>query len=59
MLSREQLEKNQVWFYALTLVIATGVGLLWSEFATKLDRTISFVLAILMYGMFTQIPFLG
>lgn len=57
MISREQLEKNQVWLYALALIIAAGFGLLWPEASGNLDRMISFVLAFLMYGMFAQIPF--
>jgi ACR3 family arsenite efflux pump ArsB len=57
MISREQLENNQVWLYALTLIAATGIGLLWPTFSSRLDSTISFILAILMYGMFAQIPF--
>ncbi|OIB00615.1 arsenic resistance protein [Paenibacillus sp. LC231] len=57
MVSREQLEKNQVWLYALVLILATGIGLLWPETSASFDRVISIVLAILMYGMFTQIPF--
>lgn len=57
MISREQLDKNQVWLYALALMIAAGFGLLWPGAGENLDRMISFVLAILMYGMFAQIPF--
>ncbi|SHE15423.1 Uncharacterised protein [Chlamydia abortus] len=57
MISREQLEMNQVWLYALALMIAAGFGLLWPEAGENLNRVISFVLAILMYGMFAQIPF--
>lgn len=57
MISREQLERNQVWLYAFILMIAAGLGLLWPEFSKNLDRMISFVLAILMYGMFAQTPF--
>lgn len=57
MISREQLEKNQVWLYAFVLIIAAGTGLLWPESSESLDRMISFILAILLYGMFTQIPF--
>ncbi|MFE4570998.1 arsenic resistance protein [Paenibacillus chitinolyticus] len=57
MISREQLEKNQVWLYAFVLIIAAGFGLLWPDSSENLDRMISFVLAILMYGMFAQIPF--
>ncbi|MFC9774255.1 arsenic resistance protein [Paenibacillus chitinolyticus] len=57
MILREQLEKNQVWLYAFVLIIAAGFGLLWPDSSENLDRMISFVLAILMYGMFAQIPF--
>lgn len=57
MLSREQLEKKQLWLYASVLIIASGVGLLLPESSIRLDRMISFILAILMYGMITQIPF--
>ncbi|MGX4585819.1 arsenic resistance protein [Paenibacillus chitinolyticus] len=57
MISRDSLEKNQVWLYAFVLIIAAGFGLLWPESSENLDRMISFVLAILMYGMFAQIPF--
>ncbi|SDX18921.1 Arsenite efflux pump ArsB, ACR3 family [Marininema mesophilum] len=56
--SREQLEKNQIWIYALALIIAAVIGLIWPKSSENLDYTISFVLAILMYGMFAQIPFL-
>lgn len=55
--SREQLEKNQIWLYALVLFIAAGIGLFWPKFSARLDHIISLVLAILLYGMFTQIPF--
>ncbi|MCC3373620.1 arsenic resistance protein [Cohnella sp. REN36] len=54
---REQLEKNQVWLYACVLPFAAGIGLLWPNATANLDPFISFVLAILMYGMFAQIPF--
>jgi ACR3 family arsenite efflux pump ArsB len=57
MITREQLEKNQVFIYALVLMLAAGIGLLWPEFTSRLDRAISLVLAVLMYGMFSQIPF--
>ncbi|MBW7475288.1 arsenic resistance protein [Paenibacillus oenotherae] len=54
---REQLDKNQVWLYAIVLPAAAGTGLLWPDASANLDRMISLVLAILMYGMFAQIPF--
>ncbi|MGG4495713.1 arsenic resistance protein [Brevibacillus reuszeri] len=57
MITREQLENNQVWLYMLTLVIAVGFGLIWTDFSSSLVKGISVVLGILMYGMFSQIPF--
>lgn len=57
MISREQVENNQVWLYAFVLMIAAGFGLLWPESSESLDGMISIVLGILMYGMFAQIPF--
>ncbi|MGG3891581.1 arsenic resistance protein [Metabacillus fastidiosus] len=57
MISREQLENNQVWLYVIILMIAAGFGLIVPDFGAQLDVTISFVIAILMYSMFSQIPF--
>ncbi|MBP2241577.1 ACR3 family arsenite efflux pump ArsB [Cytobacillus eiseniae] len=56
-MSREKLENNQVWLYVIVLMIAAGLGLLAPDFGGQLDVTISFVIAILMYSMFSQIPF--
>lgn len=57
MITREQLENKQVWLYVIILVIAAGFGLIVPDFAGQLDVTISVVIAILMYSMFSQIPF--
>lgn len=57
MITREKLENNQVWLYVIVLVIAAGFGLIVPDFAGQLDVTISAVIAILMYSMFSQIPF--
>ncbi|MBK0295879.1 bile acid:sodium symporter [Bacillus sp. S34] len=57
MITREQLENNQVWLYVIVLVIAAGFGLIVPDFSGQLDVTISVVIAILMYSMFSQIPF--
>ncbi|GIN23049.1 arsenic resistance protein [Siminovitchia fordii] len=57
MTSREKLENNQVWLYVIVLMIAAGFGLLVPDFGAQLDATISFIIAILMYSMFSQIPF--
>lgn len=57
MFTREKLENNQVWLYIIVLAIAFGFGLLAPNFAGGLDSSISIVIAILMYSMFSQIPF--
>ncbi|NME06505.1 bile acid:sodium symporter [Psychrobacillus sp. BL-248-WT-3] len=57
MITREQLENNQVWLYVMVLVMAAGFGLIVPGFSGQLDVTISVVIAILMYSMFSQIPF--
>lgn len=57
MITREELENNQVWLYVIVLVIAAGYGLIVPNFSGQLDVTISVVIAILMYSMFSQIPF--
>ena len=57
MMTREQLENNQIWLYGIVLVLAAGVGLLVPDLFGQLDVTISVVIAILMYSMFSQIPF--
>lgn len=57
MFTREQLEEKQISLYVIVLVIAAGFGLVMPDFAGRLDVTISLVIAILMYSMFSQIPF--
>lgn len=56
---REKLEHNQIWVYIAALAAAAGLGLLSPLLTTVLDNhiMISIVIAVLMYGMFTQIPF--
>lgn len=56
-MSREKLENNQVWLYVLVLIIAAILGLSAPNFGAQLDATISVIIAILMYSMFSQIPF--
>ena len=57
-MAREQLEENQIWIYALALALGAGLGLWRPPFGEFLEFLISPVLAIMLYGMFTQIPFL-
>ncbi|RJX40480.1 arsenic resistance protein [Paenibacillus pinisoli] len=56
---REQLEQNQIWVYIAALAAAAGLGLYVPQLTMALDNhiMISIVIAVLMYGMFTQIPF--
>lgn len=57
MITRKKLENNQVGLYVIVLLIAAAFGLIVPDFAGRLDVTISVVIAILMYSMFSQIPF--
>lgn len=61
MVSREKLEHNQIWIYAIALVIAAIAGIMMPETTSLLDNhvLISIIIAGLMFGMFTQIPFLS
>ena len=55
---RERLEENQIWLYAVALAVGMGLGLWNSSFGASLEYLISPVLALLLYSMFAQIPFL-
>ena len=56
MISRDQLEKNQVTIFIITLLLAGFIGLnLLSH--NQLENLIPIILGILMYSMFVQIPF--
>lgn len=61
MITREQLEQYQIWVYIIVLIIAAIAGLIAPTMMSILDHQllISIVIAILMFGMFTQIPFLN
>ncbi|MEG0440121.1 MAG: arsenic resistance protein [Solibacillus sp.] len=56
--TRDQLEKNQIWLFAIALLIGGIVGISKERLGTSLEWLISPLIAMLMYGMFTQIPFL-
>ncbi|MBJ6359971.1 arsenic resistance protein [Paenibacillus sp. GCM10012307] len=61
MFTREKLEHCQAGLYAIVLMIAAALGLLAPNWMAKLDNSIliSSIIGILMYGMFTQIPFIA
>ncbi|MED1864344.1 arsenic resistance protein [Fictibacillus nanhaiensis] len=58
MITRESLENQQIWIYGISLLIGGFIGLTFKSFGAGLQWTISPLIAILMYGMFAQIPFL-
>lgn len=55
---RQRLEENQIWVYTVALAIGAGLGLWRPAFGTNLEFLITPVLAVLLYGMFAQIPLL-
>ena len=57
MITREKLEESQIILYAIVIMVAAGLGLFAPDFAGRLDITITAVIGILMYSMFSQIPF--
>ncbi|WP_050183647.1 arsenic resistance protein [Domibacillus robiginosus] len=54
----EKLEKHQIWLYGISLVVGAIIGIIKKDAGQSLDSAISPLIAILMYGMFAQIPFL-
>lgn len=54
----EKLENHQIWIYGISLVIGAIIGIMSKDVGQSLDSAISPLIAILMYGMFAQIPFL-
>lgn len=58
-MNREKLENNQVLLYVVVLAAAFGFGLMAPDLADKMGGSISIIIAILMYSMFSQIPFVS
>jgi len=56
--TREQLEQKQIWVYGVALSLGVGMGLWRPTLGESVEFLISPVLAIMLYGMFAQIPFL-
>ena len=59
MLYREKLENHQVLLYIVVLAAAFGFGFMAPGLADKIGASISIIIAILMYSMFSQIPFVS
>ncbi|WP_433750181.1 arsenic resistance protein [Paenibacillus amylolyticus] len=58
MLTRETMETQQTWFYVVALFLGAVIGLSNPTWGNVLHYTVSPVLAVLLYSMFVQIPFL-
>lgn len=58
MLRLESVEKNQIGVYAAALILGAGTGLLSPAIGMFVEHTISLMIAILLFSMFCQIPFL-
>lgn len=57
-ISRDKLEHHQIWIYGVSLLIGGMLGLVNTSLGNSLDWAISPSIAILLYAMFAQIPFL-
>lgn len=52
--SRESLEKHQVWVYLVAVSLGAGTGLLWPKGSQRLDVLVWPTLGLLLYATFTQ-----
>ncbi|MFT2188444.1 arsenic resistance protein [Pseudomonas putida] len=57
-MTREQLETRQIPIYFAAVLVAIVFGLLASDTSRQLEALITPAIAVLMYAMFLQIPFL-
>lgn len=56
-ISRETLENQQIWIYAAALIAGGIIGIVNEPLGNGFEILITPFIAILMYSMFTQIPF--
>ncbi len=56
--SKDLLEQKQIWLYAVALLLGGIMGISYEEAGDKIAGLISPFIMVLMYSMFTQIPFL-
>lgn len=59
MITRENLEKKQVSLYFIVLILAALLGFVFPNYGERLEILISFIIAILMYSMLSQVPFMS
>ncbi|PYE44317.1 ACR3 family arsenite efflux pump ArsB [Paenibacillus barcinonensis] len=58
MFTREMMEKQQTWLYVAALLAGAWIGLTAPESGDVIHHAVSPILAVLLYSMFVQIPFL-
>ncbi|MGQ8873849.1 arsenic resistance protein [Paenibacillus sp. TSA_86.1] len=58
MLTREIMERQQTWFYVIALLAGAWIGLAAPGWGNTLHYAVSPILAVLLYSMFVQIPFM-
>lgn len=56
MLSRDALERHQVWLYLLAVVLGLVTGTVFDELGQATEVLVWPVLAVLLYATFTQMP---
>ncbi len=56
-MSRDRLERNQIWVYAVALLLGAALGLALPGPASALEVLIYPVLGVLLYVTFLQVPF--
>ena len=57
-MDRDQLERHQIPLYLIAVVLAAAIGLLAPGVGQPLEALVTPAIAVLMYAMFLQIPFL-
>lgn len=55
-MTRQQLERHQVWIYLGAILAGLGVGSIAQAFATSFEAVLWPVLGLLLYATFTQVP---
>ncbi len=55
-MSRDALERHQVWFYLGSVLVGLLAGTVWSGLGSAAEAFVWPVLAVLLYATFTQVP---
>lgn len=55
-MTREQLERHQVWIYLIAILLGLGLGSIATQIAPVFEAVLWPVLGLLLYATFTQVP---